>query len=458
MAPIPNLSPTGASPSGSSSDHRERVAKGGDRVLVLGAGVSGMAAARLAVSQGMSVTVYDEAPGDQLQEGVGTASGEWDPVLLEGIELVVASPGFSERSLPIVDTLERGLPIWSEIEFAYRYVDAPVVAVTGTNGKTSVTEATAAMLDASGRDAPATGNIGAPLSDFTDRTYEALVVEVSSFQLRFTEMFHPVAAAITNVAIDHLDWHGSPYAYRQAKARVYANQTATDLLVYDCDDEGATQLAADAPAELFPVSGIRMPEGGGGVDAGTLRVGDFAVDVNDLSSDDPIHLVNLTCAAALALRVGATPDGVAKGAIAYRPGIHRRTVVAEAGGVRWVDDSKATNPHAALASIRAHGPVILIAGGLAKGVDLTPLAGADNVRMIIGIGEAGPGLVATAGERGRLAGTLEIAVEVAVNAARPGDTVLLAPGCASFDQFDSYGARGDRFAELVRERLRGTGQ
>lgn len=124
----------------------------------------------------------------------------------------------------------------------------------------------------------------------------------------------------------------------------------------------------------------------------------------------------------------------------------------------WVDDSKATNPHAALASIRAHGPVILIAGGRAKGIELAPLAGEDNVRMLIGIGEAGAGLVAAAGDRGRLAGTLEIAVEVAAGAARPGDTVLLAPGCASFDQFDSYVARGDRFAELVRERLGGPPQ
>ncbi|HUG07738.1 MAG TPA: UDP-N-acetylmuramoyl-L-alanine--D-glutamate ligase [Acidimicrobiia bacterium] len=428
------------------------------RVLVLGAGVSGMAAARLASAQGMSVTVYAETAPAESRGEFGMATGEWDPVLLEGFDLVVASPGFSERSGPVIDVMERGLPIWSEIEFAYRHIESPVVAITGTNGKTTVTEATAAMLDASGLDAPATGNIGAPLADFTDGVYDALVVEVSSFQLRFTESFHPVAAAITNVAVDHLDWHGSAYAYQSAKARIFANQTSDDLLVYDVDDEGAAKLAGDAPSELYPVSGIRMPEGGGGVDGRSLRVGDVAIDVSDLVSDDPIHLVNLACAAALALRVGATADGVARGAISYRPGAHRRTVVGEAEDVMWVDDSKATNPHAALASIRAHGPVILIAGGRAKGVDLAPLAGEDNVRMLIGIGEAGAGLVAAAGDRGRLAGTLEIAVEMAAGAARPGDTVLLAPGCASFDQFDSYVARGDRFAELVRERLGGPSQ
>lgn len=423
------------------------------RLLILGAGVSGQAAARLARKHGMTVTLFDETfPLEAVGEGIGFASGAWDPVMLQGIDQVVVSPGFSERSAPVIDVLESGLPIWSEIEFAYRHVEAPIAAVTGTNGKTTVTEATAAMLDASGLDAHATGNIGAALSDFADAEYDALVVEVSSFQLRFTEEFHPEAAAITNVAVDHLDWHGSAQAYRDAKAMIYANQTPADLLVYDSDDEGATELALKAPSERFAVSGHRMPDGGGGFDGRNLRVGEVAVDIADLKSQDPTHIVNLACAAALALRMGATADGVVDGAISFAPGAHRRTVVAEMDGVTWVDDSKATNPHAALASIRAHESVVLIAGGLAKGIDLTPLAGEDNVKLILGIGEAGPGLVAAAGERGRLVGTLEIAVAAAADVARPGDTVLLAPGCASFDQFGSYGERGDRFAELVGER------
>lgn len=423
------------------------------RILVLGAGVSGRAAARLAVSHGMTVTIFDEGiPEDVVEMGIGIAWGKWDPLLLNGVDLVVTSPGFSERSRPVVEVLESGLPIWSEIEFAFQHLQVPVAAITGTNGKTSVTEATAAMLDASGLDAPATGNIGAPLSDFADATYDALVVEVSSFQLRFIETFHPVAAAITNVAVDHLDWHGSAQAYREAKARIYSNQRSTDLLVYDEDDEGAVRLAASAPSERFPVSGHRVPAGGGGIDGSSLVVGEVAVDIADLQSRDPIHLVNLACAGALALRMGASAKGVAEAAAAYRPGAHRRTLVAEIDGVRWVDDSKATNPHAAIASIRAHGPVVLIAGGLAKGIDLAPITQEENVRLLIGIGEAGPDLVEAAGQHGRLAGTLEIAVEMAAAAAEPGDTVLLAPGCASFDQFASYGARGDRFTELVRER------
>jgi UDP-N-acetylmuramoylalanine--D-glutamate ligase len=425
-----------------------------NRLLILGAGVSGTAAARLARRQGIPATLYDAKPSPGgVADGLAVASGEWDSTLLHGIDLVVASPGFSERSLPIVECLESGLPVWSEVEFAWRYLSSPVIAVTGTNGKTSVTEATSAMLEASGLNAAATGNIGAPLSDFTDMSYDALVVEVSSFQLRFIDEFHPVAAAITNVAVDHLDWHGSEYAYKAAKARIYENQTAGDLLVFDADDPGATELAMASRSELFPISGTVLPEGGGGVSNGSLVVGDAVVEISDLASSDPTHVSNVACAAALSIRVGATVQGVARAALAYEAGAHRRTTILERDGVTWIDDSKATNPHAALASIRSRDRVVLIAGGLAKGMDPTVLATEPNVRVLIGIGEAGPSLVEAAGDAGRLAGTLDVAVEMAAQIAEPGDTILLAPGCASFDQFDSYAARGDRFEELARHRV-----
>ena len=421
------------------------------RVLVLGAGVSGVAAARLARSRDMAVTVYSEGPAlGLLNEGFSVAGGEWDPVLLNGADLVIASPGFSERSLPIVEALESGLPVWSEIEFAWRQLDVPVAAVTGTNGKTTVTEATSAMLIASGIDAPATGNIGSALSDHVDEGHEAVVVEVSSFQLRFCEQFHPIAAAVTNVSVDHLDWHGSEPSYRSAKARIFLNQSEEDLLVYDADDVGATSLVSAARSELFPVSGDHLPPGGGGVDHGRLVIGEMTMSISDLTSNDPIHLVNLAAAAALALRMGASPEAVAKTAGTFTPGPHRRTVVARAQGVTWIDDSKATNPHAALASIRAHDSVVLIAGGLSKGLDLRPLALEPRVRVLIGIGDAGPLLVEAAGDRGVLAGDLVHAVEMASQLAEPGDTVLLAPGCASFDQFESYQSRGEKFSQLVR--------
>jgi UDP-N-acetylmuramoylalanine--D-glutamate ligase len=406
----------------------------------------------------MSVTMYaeDDSPV-ALSQGFALATGRWDPVLLTGIDVVVASPGFSVRSLPIVESLESGIPVWSEIEFAWHHLNKPIAAVTGTNGKTTVTEAASAMLEASGIAAPAAGNIGLPLSDFVDEPSDSVIVEVSSFQLRFIETFHPVAAAVTNVAVDHLDWHGSEDAYRSAKSRIFANQEQSDFLVYDADDEGAALLVARAPSELYPVSGSRLPERGGGVESGRLVVGEVDVAIEDLASVDPVHLVDLAIASALALRMGGTPAGVTGAAKTFSPGAHRRKLVATIEDVTWIDDSKATNPHAAIASIRSHDSVILIAGGLAKGLDLRPLAKEANLRAVLGIGVEGPVVVEAAGAKGQLAETLERAVEMAATLAEPGDTVLLAPGCASFDQFRSYAERGDRFAALVRERAGGRG-
>jgi UDP-N-acetylmuramoylalanine--D-glutamate ligase len=422
------------------------------RILILGAGVSGVAAAKLALRRGASATLYDRDPSPEAYAtGMSVASGPWDPVLLNGIDYVVASPGFSERSAPIVDCLEAGLAVLSEIEFAARHTDTPIIAITGTNGKTTVTEATAMMLDRSGIDAPATGNIGLPLSDFVDGPHNALVVETSSFQLRFIESFHPIAAAVTNVAVDHLDWHGSAAGYAAAKRNIYMNQTKQDFLVFDSDDAGATSLVAGAPSEKFPISGRRLPEGGGGVDGESLVVGDVSVRLELLELNDPIHLANLAMSAALALWMGASPGAVSRTAIEFRPGAHRRQVVAQRDGITWIDDSKATNPHAALASVRAHQSVVLIAGGLAKGTDVGILGREPNLSLVLGIGEAGPEIVAEAGDIGQFVGTLEEAVRIASVRATSGDTVLLAPGCASFDQFVSYGERGDRFRQLVQD-------
>lgn len=421
--------------------------------LVLGAGVSGMAVARLARETGLGVTIYDSRPTiEPLLAGFGAVTGQWDHLILRDADLVIASPGFGERSAPIVDALEAGVPIVGEIEFSWPHIDCPMVAITGTNGKTTVTEATSAMLRESGIDAPTAGNIGTPLADFASKAHDLLVVELSSFQLRFTETFHPIAAAVTNVAEDHLDWHGSVFSYRDAKAKVFSNQGPDDLLVFDADDPGAVALTSGASARKYPVSGIRMVPEGGGVADGLVHALDITIDASTLANDDPTHLFNMGCSAALARFAGASPEGIAAAAAAFAPPPHRRQRVGEWDGVTWVDDSKATNVHSALASIRSFPSVILIAGGLAKGMDISPLPKEPAVKMAIGIGEAGPSVVEAAGEKGRLAGTMEVAVEMAASAAGPGDTVLLAPGCASFDQFAGYAERGDRFAELARER------
>lgn len=420
-------------------------------VLVLGAAVSGRAAAALLHHLGEKTIVYDGDPaaGDGITADA-VVTGPWNPTVLEGVDLVVTSPGFSPASPPLADALARDLLVWSEIELAYRHLDAPLGAVTATNGKTTVTEAAAAMLVASGLTGAAVGNIGEPLCSAVGGSWDALVVEASSFQLRFVDRFKADAAVLLNVAPDHLDWHGSFEDYVAAKQRILERQTVDDLVVYDADDPGASQAVDAATSRRVPVSGSRLPDGGAGRDGDVLRVGDVAVAVDELARSDEAFLVDLAAAGMLALDLGASPDGVAAAARTYVPGRHRRELVGEWNGVVWVNDSKATNPHAAIAAIRSYSSVVLIAGGRAKGLDVTAVARQPNLRHLVGIGEAGPGMVEAAAAGSVATGLAEAVVE-ARRVARPGDTVLLAPGCASFDMFGSYAERGDAFVSAVLE-------
>jgi UDP-N-acetylmuramoylalanine--D-glutamate ligase len=431
------------------------------RVLVLGAAVSGTAAARLARRVGHEVAVYDHRPEvvEVLAgEGFPASAGEWSAPLLEGSELVVASPGFPEWSAPIQDALAAGLPVWSEIELAFRHLDAAVLAVTGTNGKTTVASLVADMLAGSGRKAVAAGNIGLALSDLVGEPWDTVVVEASSFQLRFIDRFRPGVAVILNVAPDHLDWHGSLEAYSDAKARVFSNQSPSDVLVYDADDPGAAALSVRAPSRLAPVSGTRVPKGGAGASGPALRFPAFEVSLEGLPVPDPAYLVDLAAAGMAALHSGATSEAVGESIRRFRPGPHRRSVVGTWEDVTWVDDSKATNPHAAVAAARAYPAVILLAGGRNKGLDLRPLAEVPSVRHVVAFGEAGPELVEAAGPgRVTMVGTVEEAVALADGLARRGDTVLLAPACASFDMYRSYAERGEAFAQAVRARKGGLG-
>jgi len=426
-------------------------------VLVLGAAVSGRAAARLARRLGHEVAVFDErsrAVADLSSEEYRVHSGTWNPGLLTDVDLVVTSPGFAEGSTPIRDVRDREITLWSELEFGCRHLDAPYVAVTGTNGKTTVTTAAAAMLEASGRRTVAAGNVGTAVSAIAGEPWDVVVVEASSFQLRFVSAFHPSAAAVVNVAPDHLDWHGTLSRYTAAKARIFERMTDAEPLAFDVEDRGAASLVAAAAARLVPVAGDRVPEGGNGVEDGLL-----VVDGHRLRAGiaDPSFRLDLVLAATVARAAGASLEAIATVAATFRPGAHRREIVGTWDGVRWVDDSKATNPHAARAAVAAFRPVVLLAGGRNKGLDLTGLATAPGVRHLVAFGEAGPALAAAAGPREvtRVA-TLREAVDVAAAVARSGDTVLLAPGCTSFDEFASYAERGRTFARLVRERGQGS--
>jgi UDP-N-acetylmuramoylalanine--D-glutamate ligase len=421
-------------------------------VLVLGAAVSGRAALRLLESEGHRVVVHDTDPSAvaDLAEGRQAVGGAWDPALLDGIELVVPSPGIPEHAEPIVQALDAGLPVVSELELAASRLDVPYAAVTATNGKTTITGVAAEMLAASGLEATAVGNIGDPLCGAVGEPWDVLVVEASSFQLRFIEGFHPRAAVLLNVAPDHLDWHGSFEAYRDAKAMIHHNQDPADILVYDEDDAGARAAVSGARSSAVPVSGRRRAAGGG-PEGETLWIGEVPLALDSVGTADPAFLVDLVAAGATALHMGAAGEAIAAVAATFEPGRHRRETVGTWDGVTWINDSKATNPHAALAAVRAYPAVVLIAGGRNKGLDVAPIAREPNVRHVVALGEEGPAILAAASS-GSPAADMGEAVGIADRLARPGDTVLLAPGCASFDMYSSYGERGDHFAALVRER------
>lgn len=423
-------------------------------LLIIGGGRSGQAAARLAERLSLETTVFesDVARRAELADVSVTLVDSWDQVDLSTFVMAVVSPGIPEHSPFVADVLDANVELISEIEFAWRQVSAPCVAVTGTNGKTTVTELVAAMLASSGQAVTAAGNIGVPLSEVADQQWDSLVVEVSSFQLRFISSFAPHVAVVLNVADDHLDWHGSPDAYLAAKRRIVEFQSDSDHVVFNVDDAGASAIANQVLTRAVGVSGLEARDGTDasqvyGVRGALFVTPSVTIPLADLRVNDASYLMDMAAAAVAADFLGASPDAVSETLRSFEPRRHRRTKVAEIDGVVYVNDSKATNPHAAVASILAYESVVLIAGGQNKGLDLSPLAGPSNVRHFIAIGESGPELLAE--RAGRFAESLEEAVKLAHSFAEPNDTVLLAPGCASFDMFINYEARGEEFEALV---------
>jgi UDP-N-acetylmuramoylalanine--D-glutamate ligase len=443
------------------------------RVLVIGLAVTGDAIARYLAARGDAVTVLEDSPSTgheavSRRAGVAAlgvrvieqASPAVAAALAESVELVVPSPGVRDRHAAIVAARQAGIAVRSEVDLAAEVGGPTLVAVTGTNGKTTVTTLTAAMLDATGLRALAAGNIGLPLVDAIRDDVDVVVAEVSSFQLANTIVFRPRAAALLNLGADHLDWHRTFESYAQAKARIFANQRDDDLLVFNADDPVVAGLAASAPARTVPfsvtpgaASGYRVVETASGrllVDPGGMEL----ALVEELPRRAAADLANALAAAALALDAGASVDAVRSTLRAFEGLAHRLRVVGEHRGVRWIDDSKATNPHATVAAVRGLERVVLVAGGRNKGLDLAALrVTAPNLRAVVAIGEAADEVAdAFAGAVPVARGTtMDEAVRVAAALAQPGDTVLLSPACASFDWYRSYGERGDDFARAVRE-------
>lgn len=432
----------------------------GRRFLVVGLGVAGRAVARVLAEEGASVRVSEareDAPGghELAALGVDVRLGGHAPEHLEDVDVVVPSPGVPERAPVLRWALERGLPIWSELDVGAHLCRVPYVAITGTNGKSTTTELVASMLVAAGLDAVACGNIGHPFAVAAREGHDALAVEVSSFQLRFHHALRPRVSVLLNLAPDHLDWHGSLEAYAAAKARVFELQGPGDVHVGNAEDPASAALSRGAPCRvLWFRSGPPEPGEVGVADGVVLaRAGGEVVELGRPAPISAGFVADCAAAAAAALAFGLEPPSIAAGIERMRPLPHRGEEVARVGGVRFVDDSKATNVHAALHAVRGKRDVVLIAGGMAKGVDLSPLrAATPSLAGVVAIGESAREVAAVFEGRVpvRMAGSIEEATRLAYAMAPEGGTVLLAPACASWDMFRDYTERGDRFAAAAR--------
>jgi len=438
-------------------------------VVVAGAGVSGAAAARVLRERGARVTVVDasEQRAEPLRaDGFTVLSLDEPP---PGTALVVTSPGWRPDAPLLVAAAAAGVEVLGEVELAWRLrADgaAPWLAVTGTNGKTTTVQMLAAMLTAAGRRTVAAGNVGLPLLDAVLEPYDVLAVELSSFQLHWSSTIRPHTAVVLNVAPDHVDWHGSLDSYAAAKGRIHAPGT---VAVYNREDPESVRLAAGAGARAGFTLGSPAP-GELGVVEDLLVDRAFAdvpgeatvvAELGDLTVPGVHNVANALAAAALARSYGVPADAVRDGLRAFTPDPHRNALVATVGDVAWVDDSKATNPHAAAASLAAYGSVVWVAGGLLKGADVDDLVrqAAPRLRAVVLLGtdrqpfrdaleRHAPDVPVVEVDRLDTGAMLDV-VSAARGLARPGDTVLLAPAAASMDCFRDYKQRGDLFAQAV---------
>ncbi|MGA5418862.1 UDP-N-acetylmuramoyl-L-alanine--D-glutamate ligase [Streptomyces lavendulocolor] len=458
----------------------------GKNVTVAGLGVSGIPAARVLHGLGARVTVVNDgddersrAQAAQLEaEGVIVRLGDGD-TLPEGTELVVTTPGWHPGKPLFAAAAEAGVEIWGDVELAWRLRGpgaAPWLAVTGTNGKTTTVRMLAAILEAAGLRTAAVGNIGVSLLDAVlgDEEYDVLAVELSSYQLHWAPSLRAHSAAVLNLAPDHLDWHGSMQAYAADKGRIYeGNQVAC---VYNAADKATEDLVREADVEegcraIGFTLGTPGPSQVGIVDdllvdrafvENRQKQAQELAQISDVDPPAPHNIANALAAAALARAFGVPATAVRDGLRAFRPDPHRIELVEEIGGVRYVDDSKATNTHAAEASLAAYDPIVWIAGGLAKGATFDELVasaakrlrgvvlmGADRALIREALARHAPEVPVVDLDRTDT-GAMSAAVGEAAALARPGDTVLLAPACASMDMFVNYNKRGEAFADAVR--------
>ncbi|MEU7133858.1 UDP-N-acetylmuramoyl-L-alanine--D-glutamate ligase [Streptomyces sp. NPDC046261] len=463
-----------------------RTSFNGKHITVAGLGVSGISAARALAGLGASVTVVDGGDSPALREraaglrsqGIAVRLADAD-TLPEGTDLVVTSPGWKPDSPLFTAAAAAGVEVVGDVEIAWQLRDetsAPWLAITGTNGKTTTVQMLASILEAAGLRTAAVGNIGTPIIDVVlgDQPYDVLAVELSSYQLHWAPSLRAHSAAVLNLAPDHLDWHGSMAAYAADKGRIYeGNQVAcvynvedpaTEALVREADvEEGCRAigftLGAPGPSMLGVVEGLLVDRA---FVPDRHKNAQELAEVSDIKPAAPHNIANALAAAALARAFGVDARAVRDGLRAFRPDAHRIAHVADVDGVAYVDDSKATNTHAARASLAAYESIVWIAGGLAKGATFDELVAASAKRLrgvvLIGADRAlirealarhAPDVPVVDLERTDT-GAMAAAVREAARIAGPGDTVLMAPACASMDMFTNYNERGEAFAEAVR--------
>ena len=454
-------------------------------VLVIGLGRSGRASAGVLRANGADVWATDELPPDALvaaREELRARGAEYvapsalDPILT-GLDSAVLSPGVPLNS-PLVRRVQNArVPVYSEIELAYRICRAPIVALTGTKGKTTTTSLVGHMFRCAGRSTLVGGNIGNPLIDeaAVAQPDQWVVAEVSSFQLESIRSFKPKVSAIINISPDHLDRYFSMDEYVEAKLRIFANQNAGDTFVGNLDDERINVLAEGEGAERIKCRALwysREPhrmstlyQRNGAKIVYAPPTGDprpvDVMDVAEIGLPGEHNVDNVMAAVLIALAAGIEPPAIRAAVRTFEALPHRLTRVAEIDGVTYVDDSKATNPGAVIAALRTfdEGKIVLIAGGKAKGTDFADFgkAASSRTRGVVVIGEAAEEMAGVI-RRAKVvsADSMEAAVERASELAKSGDVVLLSPGCASFDMFASAEARGDAFVAAVQRLQRGT--
>ena len=472
----------------------------GADVLVAGARVTGRAILAALTPLGARATLTDDSPSALTafaQRGVEVMDAANAAERVSDYDLVVTSPGLPPTAPVLAAAAVAGVPVWGDVELAWRLDSSGRygpprrwLVVTGTNGKTTTTSMLHAMLVAAGRRALLCGNIGDPVLDVLDQPAELMAVELSSFQLHWAPSLRPEAGVVLNVAEDHLDWHGTMEAYARDKARVLDGRVA----VVGLDDPVAAGLLSTAGASVRV--GFRLGEpaqGELGVRDGVLVDNAFGeqlelAQATSIPVAGPVGVLDALAATALARAVDTAPEAIARALAGFQVGRHRAEVVGNADGVTYVDDSKATNPHAAQASITAYPRVVWIAGGLLKGASVDELVatvakrlvgavliGRDRslirdalsrhapdvpvVELVTGEDSGVPGVIGSTvnsvtrvidvGGRSVSDAVMAAVVEAARGLAGPGDTVLLAPAGASFDQFSGYGQRGDAFASAV---------